>query len=457
MREAEIDPSYLSRPDNTRLSHIPGDYGLPYLGCMIPLISDPATLTQSYYDRFGPVCRTQTTGQKMIWALGPDYNRDITVDSQQVFSARMGYDGMLGDFFAGGLLVKDFGEHRLQRRIMQTAFTVDSLRQHLIQIQDRVEHTVPDWGREADFHYYPAIKSLLLNVAAKVFIGLEIGPETQWLNQAFLEMMAGVLSIIRRDWPGLLYRRGMNGRRALNDYFLKLTPIKRQSGGNDMMSFFAQELDEDGQHFPDTVVRDHMVFLLLAAHDTTTSSLTMAAYYLARHPQWQERLRAEALHLAEDRLDYDDIKNRMPDTENVFHEILRLHPPVPQLMRRTVKETTLGGYPIPADTLVSISPVFCHRMKEYWRNPHDFDPDRFSPGRAEHKAHPHLWVPFGGGAHKCIGMHFADILFKCVIHEMVRRYRWHLPNNYPAEPGIMHFPFAKLKDDLPLRLEPVAS
>ncbi|CAB1369976.1 cytochrome P450 [Denitratisoma oestradiolicum] len=455
MKDAPQNTDYLDRPDNTRLSHLPGDYGLPFLGCMIPLVNNPSALIGSYYERYGPVCRTQTTGQKMVWALGPDYNRDITVDSQQLFSAHMGYDGMLRDFFAGGLLMKDFGEHHFHRRIMQTAFKTESLKQHLVQINERVSRDLPTWSSRPDFHFYPTIKTLLLDIGAKVFIGLEMGNEAHRLNQAFLDMMEGVLSIIRRDWPGLLYRRAMNGRRSLERYFLELTPQKRTSTANDMMSHFARERDEDGQPYPDTVVRDHILFLLLAAHDTTTSALTMAAYYLARNPEWQERLRQEAVGTGGEAPEYNTIKGGLPLIEQTFHEILRLHPPVPQLMRRTVQDTELGGYEIPADTLVAISPSFTHRMKEYWREPDNFDPDRFGPERLEHKAHPYLWVPFGGGAHKCIGMHFADILFKCVMHDMLRRYRWTLPDGYPTNPAIMHFPFSKLKDNLPLRLEPL--
>lgn len=455
MQTEPHDIAYLTRPDNTRLGHIPGDYGLPFLGCMIPLINNPSALIGRYYERYGAVCRTQATGQKMIWALGPDYNRDITVDPEQIYSARMGYDGMLRDFFAGGLLMKDFGEHHFHRRIMQTAFKIDALKQHLVQINARVGHDLPDWSTRPDFHFYPAIKALLLDIGARVFVGLEIGGEAQRLNQAFLDMMEGVLSIIRRDWPGLLYRRAMNGRRELERFFLELMPAKRISEGNDMMSHFARASDDNGQRYPDNVVRDHILFLLLAAHDTTTSALTMAAYYLARHPEWQERLRVEAIGTNQDAPDYETIKGGLPLIEQTFHEILRLHPPVPQLMRRTVRATTLGGYEIPADALVAISPAFSHRMPEYWRAADQFDPDRFGPERQEHKAHPYLWVPFGGGAHKCIGMHFADILFKSVLHDMLRRYRWSLPEGYPASPAIMHFPFSKLKDDLPLRLTPL--
>jgi cytochrome P450 len=449
---AGVEQDYVHRPDNRDLRHLPGAYGLPYLGFMIPLLRDPCAVLKTHYDRYGEVSRTRLTGQNMVWALGPDYNRELVMDPQQVFSARMGYDAALGDFFAGGLLVRDFAEHKFHRRIMQSAFKTSSMQHYIHAVNELAAGAVRKWPAAADFRFYPQIKSLLLEIGARVFVGVGLESDIERLNRAFLDMMAGTLSIVRRDWPGLTYRKGMNGRRALERYFEALVPAKRSDDGLDMMSHFSREHTEDGALYPDKVVADHMIFLLLAAHDTTTSALTMGSYYLARHPEWQERLRAEVDGLGHS-LRYEDIGANVPLLEQTFHEILRMHPPVPQLMRRTIRDTELGGYRIPADTMVAISPIFCHRMDRYWKEPQAFDPDRFGPARQEHKQHPYLWMPFGGGAHKCIGLHFADLLFKCLMAEMLRNFSFSLPADYPESPSIMHFPFAKLTDDLPLLLE----
>jgi cytochrome P450 len=451
---ADDTQSYALRPDNRDLGHIPGDYGLPYVGVMLPLLKDPFAVMARQYARFGAVSRVRLTGQHLVWALGPDFNRELVMDPQQLYSARMGYEGPLGDFFAGGLLMRDFAEHRFHRRIMQSAFKTSSMQHYIHSVVELAARGVARWPAVPGFRYYPHIKELLLEIGARVFVGLDLESDIERLNQAFLDMMAGTLSIVRKDWPGLRYRRGMDGRRYLEHFFEGLVPAKRAAGGGmDMMSHFSHERDENGGLYSDKIVADHMIFLLLAAHDTTTSALTMGSYYLARHPEWQERLRAEVDALDRSLL-WEDIGANVPLLEQTFHEILRLHPPVPQMMRRTIRPTELGGYAIPADTLVAISPVFCHRMPEFWKDPHGFDPDRFGAARQEHKQHPYLWVPFGGGAHKCIGLHFADLLFKCVMAEMLRHFTFRLPPGYADPPSIMHFPFAKLMDDLPLLLEP---
>lgn len=447
---------YLSRPDNRRLARFPGAYGLPYLGYVFDLLKDPFSCIERHYHRYGPVCRTRLTGQELLWALGPDFNRELTTDPRQIYSARMGYDGPLRDFFAGGLLMRDFDEHRLHRRVMMAAFKAESARAQIHQVNALCQEHIIAWGKQSTLVFYPAVKTLLLDIAARVFLGLNLETDISRVNNDFLQMMAGVLAIVRKDWPGLLYGRAMAARRSLADFIRHRLPVKR-SHGDDIMSQFAATRDDAGDLLPDQVVVDHMLFLLLAAHDTTTSALTMAAYYLALDPELQTRLREEARALPTDTPSYEDVRenDRLAHIECAFNETLRLHPPVPQMMRRTVCEADVLGHVIPADTLIAISPVFTHRMADFWREPHHFDPARFAPGRAEHKAHPHLFIPFGGGAHKCIGMHFADMLFKCAMTQLLRGYRWHLATEYRGTTSIVHFPFAKLRDDLPLRLQRV--
>ena len=123
------------------------------------------------------------------------------------------------------------------------------------------------------------------------------------------------------------------------------------------------------------------------------------------------------------------------------------------MMRRTVKEVDVGGFTLHPHTLVQLSPLYTHRMEKWWRDPHSFDPDRFA--RNEHKQHNFQWAPFGGGAHKCIGLHFADLLFKTTLARLVLSYRLRFArqDQYPSR--MQHFPFAKPFDNLPLALEPL--
>ena len=447
-------PEFTRHKDNKNLSHIPGSYGWPLIGDTFSFILKPYDVLHRHYQQYGPVFKASLTFQKFVVALGPEFIQQLMLDSKQTFSARMGYESPLGDFFAGGLLMKDFDEHKFHRRIMQTAFKIDAMRTYVDQMQPIIHKQTSQWQRQDDFSFYPNIKTLLLDVGAKVFLGMDMeGAETRSLNQSFLDMNEGVLSLIRKDWPGLLYRKGMNGRRDLEKFFFELVPERRGASGNDMATFFANERTEDGAYFSDKVVGEHLIFLLLAAHDTTTSALTMAAYYLAHDQQWQNRLREELQALGKTELEYDDLGQKVPDLDHCFKEVLRMNPPVPMLMRRTVKEVEVGGYQLAPHTMVQISPLYTHRMEQWWTNPHAFDPDRFA--REEHKQHSFLWAPFGGGAHKCIGLHFADMLFKCTLSTLLLNYRFRFASDKQYPSRIQHFPFAKPMDSLPLILEPL--
>ncbi len=453
---AVATPEYVHHKDNHRLNHIPGSYGTPLIGDTFKLLEDPFGLFDRTYRECGPISKKSMTFQKMVMALGPEYIKLLTLDPEQVFSPRMGYDAALGDFFRGGLLMRDFGEHKIHRRIMQGAFKTSSMRNYVGQMHPIIETSLKRWSQDKDFHFYPNIKRLLLDIGANVFMGLDLeGKESAQLNGAFLDMMDGTLALIRKDWPGLLYHRGMNGRRTLEEFFINLVPQRREGDGMDMASFFARETDDEGNLFSDRVVGEHLIFLLLAAHDTTTSLLTMSASFLARHQDWQDRIRDEVQAIGRDNIEYDDLGTKLPQTELMFKEVLRLHPSVPQFMRRTVRDTEIDGHRIPAHTIVQVSPLYVHRMEEYWNNPHNFDPDRFGPGREEHKGHAFQWAPFGGGAHKCIGLHFANMLFKCVLADVLPKYRIKFADGYQYPHPVQHFPFAKPKDDLPLILEPI--
>jgi cytochrome P450 len=164
---------------------------------------------------------------------------------------------------------------------------------------------------------------------------------------------------------------------------------------------------DDGDTFSDRDVVNHMVFLLMAAHDTSTLTTSTILDQLGRHPEWQDRVRAESLALPEhptlDELD------TLTSLDLVIKEALRLVPPVPVLARRTVKETEVLGVRVPADQLVAVMLHHSHHDPAIWTDPDRFDPERFAEHRREDKRHRAAWEPFGGGVHKCLGLFFAGM------------------------------------------------
>jgi cytochrome P450 len=137
----------------------------------------------------------------------------------------------------------------------------------------------------------------------------------------------------------------------------------------------------------------------------------------------------------------------------VFYETVRMHPPVSLFLRRTIRDCEIGGVRVPADTMICIPGTYIHRLKDWWRDPNTFDPTRFSEEVSEHKKHNFMWIPFGGGAHKCIGMHFARMLFLLTFRELIEKYQIEYAQDgeyFPAR--LQHFPFTRPLDNLPLKL-----
>ncbi|MGH3912549.1 MAG: cytochrome P450 [Pseudonocardiaceae bacterium] len=211
-----------------------------------------------------------------------------------------------------------------------------------------------------------------------------------------------------------------------------------------------QAESEDGHRFTDADVVNHMIFLLMAAHDTTTATITTIMEYLGRYPEWQQRCRAESHALGTTELDYADL-GALVSLDLAMKEALRLVAPVPALARKTVADTEVLGHFLPAGTMVSIGVHFTHHLAQYWPDPERFDPERFAEHRREDRVHRFAWVPFGGGVHKCIGLHFAGLQVKAVLHQMLLRYRWSTPPGYQAPMDYTSLP--RPKDGLPVRLE----
>ncbi|MCU0669738.1 MAG: cytochrome P450 [Myxococcota bacterium] len=384
----------------------------------------------------------------MVNLFGPDANRLVLLDRDGLFSARKPWMAIMGRIFPNGLLLRDGAEHKHQRKIMHEAFKRNALRSYAERMNPMIEAGIEDWGgaRKA----FQSYKVLTLDIAASIFVGVDLGPETRRMNGVFEDMVAASMSIVRLPIQGLEFKRGLDGRAFLARYFRELLPKKRADAGADMLSRLARAQNESGDRLADQDVIDHMIFLMMAAHDTTTSSLTSMTYELARHPEWQERVRAEAFALGKPWLDFEDVE-RQKTLTLVMKETLRRYPPLPVIPRIAERDFEFEGRRVPAGAMVIVAPIHTHHMPEWFPAPDVFDPERFAPERAEHERHTHAWIPFGGGPHHCLGLRFAETQIKSVMHQLVRRYRFRVEPGYRMP--VQQAPISKPRDGLPVTFE----
>lgn len=409
---------------------------------------DMRSSLEHLHRRYGDAVMNRAAPMTMVNLFGPDANRLVLLDRQGIFSARKPWMTIMGRIFPNGLLLRDGADHRHQRKIMHEAFKRGALRSYAARMNPMIEAGIAGW--EGSRRAFPAYKELTLDIAASIFVGVDLGPETRRMKGAFEDMVAASMSIVRLPLPGLEFRRGLDGRKFLIHYFGELLAKKRADEGLDMFSRLSGAQDESGEKLADADVIDHMIFLMMAAHDTTTSTLTSMTYELARHPEWQERVREEALGFDKPQLDFDDVEGRT-ELGWVMKETLRRYPPLPVIPRVAEADVEFAGMRIPAGAMVVIAPIHTHYMPEWFPAPERFDPERFAPGRAEDQRHTHAWVPFGGGPHHCLGLRFAEMQVKAVMHQLLRRYRFRVEPGYRMP--VQQAPISKPRDGLPVTFE----
>ncbi|MEZ4430564.1 MAG: cytochrome P450 [Nannocystaceae bacterium] len=433
--------------------HAPIDRSWPVVGRTFEARRDLLGTLQRLERRYGAVFHLSIPAVTLVMALSAEANELVLRNKDDALSSRRGWARYIDHVFPGAIMGMDGDAHRRQRRIMQAAFQTAALRDYVARMSPLIAARVSTWGgrqRSA----YSLLKRLTLDVATDVFVrpGHAPGRGRDALNRAFVDAVAASIALLRVElWP-LPFARGVRGAAYLQRHFRSLLPDKRRAPGDDLFSQLVLARAEDGEVFTDDEIIHHLAFLMMAAHDTSTSALTTLVYLLGKHPDHQERLREESYALGDGLPDFAALE-AMTSLEHAVHEALRLYPPLPVIPRVVAKPFALHGYSFDPGRLVVVAPLFTHYDERLWTAPRRFDPDRFAPGRAEHQRHRSQWVPFGGGPHRCIGSRFALLEIKAILHQLLRRFRWSLPDRY--EMPYQQMPIARPRDGLPLELRPL--
>ena len=448
----EANPHWLPKNPPRAIDAIPGERGLPFVGNTFKVLKDPLGHTRAMRAKYGPVYRNNSFGGDSVVLLGPDANELVLFDKDKNFSSEQGWGPVLNLVFPRGLMLMDFEKHRQDRKALSVAFKPEPMRHYAEQLDRGIAAQVGGWANRP-LKFYDAVKALSLDLAATSFLGVPLGPEAAKINQAFVDEVAASVSPIRTPLPGTSMRRGVKAREYLVDFFRREIPARRTGNGQDFFSLFCRATDEAGKPLADDAIVDHMNFLMMAAHDTITSSATSMVMLLGRNAEWQDRLREEVRSLGSNdgSVPHGQL-DRLVETEYAFKEALRLMPPVPSIPRRALRDFEFGGYRIPAGTFVGVNTAYTHHMAEHWPDPDRFDPLRFTP-EASKGRHRFAWVPFGGGAHMCIGLHFATMQIRILMAHLLSRYRIELAPG--AGEAWEIFPIPKPRDRLPLTFAPV--
>lgn len=383
--------------------------------------------------RFGDIYRSMQGPEPLVFVSDPDEVAKIARNEDCAWSTAMGWDTLVWGIVpasesGASLLQLDFDAHRRARKSVQPAFTTKAVKGYIEIAQRGISAAIPGWIARGSVAFKAEARALLARIANAIFTGLDDPAQIARVDRSLLDAWNGVQVLIRDARISPKFRRARRGYDDLFELFMGVIPARRADPGADLLSQLCQVEDKEG--LGDEAMVRIFVGLMFAAYDTTALAVTSMAYLLAKHPAWQERVRQEALAL--DALEWADLQ-KLEQLEWVWKETLRLMPVTGYLPRRALRDVELLGHRLEAGTFVAAATGALGRSARWWQNPLAFDPERFSPERAEDKSHPGIYMPFGGGAHACIGMQLAGIEAKLLFHNLLSHCRFELAPYYEAE------------------------
>ncbi|HEX6101215.1 MAG TPA: cytochrome P450 [Thermoanaerobaculia bacterium] len=325
------------------------------------------------------------------------------------------------------LMSLDFEAHRQTRNLVQPAFSSRALSNYLTIIEQELDRSLSSWPRSGVRTFRTEARRIFSRLAARLFFGIEDPGESARIETATRDYWQAIPAIVKSRRLNRRWRRGLEAVETLSSIMYGLIPKRRVEGGDDLFSQLCRP-EGNRQKLDDDQLVDLMFGMVFAAFDTTTMGLTSMVYLLAKHPDWQETLRAEAMQVPEHPTLAD--LNGMEQTERVWKETLRMYPVSAISPRVSLRECRVGPYMIPSRTLVFACTGLVGLDPALWAHPERFDPARFASERAEQQRHDFL--PFGLGAHSCIGSLLATLEIKLFWHLFLTRYRFRLAEDYQA-------------------------
>jgi len=434
------------------LKHIPGEKGLPIFGDFFKFINNATKYYTEQRDKYGDVFISNNILGTSVVLCGPAANKLLLVEQAKFTSNKEAWEVVLSDLFPNGLMLMDGAQHKYHRSIMLDAFKKEAMQGYLDIMPSLVEQLLEELKGQSKLLFFPFFKNVTLKIAGSVFFGLSLKEDLSKVNKAVTDIVnaSGAIPV---NLPFTTYRKGINGRKFLIDYFKSIIGERRSNPGKDLFSKLCQAKSEEGDQFTDQEIIDHLIFILMASHDTTAITLSLMSYFLAKHPEWQEQVRTEiqTTPLASP-IQVKELR-QLEKLGLVMKETLRLHPPLITVARKLEKEMEVDGIRIPKNTSVSLVFQMTQLDERNFTNPLTFDPARFNKVRKEQSKCPFAYAPFGAGPHHCIGYGFAEMSIKMVMKELLTHYRLSVPKGY--ECPIRDVPLKQPKDNLPMFIEAV--
>ena len=420
----------------------PTPRGVPLLGNILDAWRDPLDLFVRVERELGPVARLRFAGIDYYVLHDPDHIHHALVDGHRKYTKSRNYVGLKA-VVGEGLLTSEGDFWRRQRKLAQPAFHRNKLAGFVGAMVDDTASMLERWGKESapwiDLH--KEMMHLTFRIVGRTLFSTDIEGEARAIGEALTEALvwanryAQALVHVPTWVPtagNMRFRRAM---KTLDALVYRIIADRRDSGEDpgDLLGMLMNVTDEATREtMTDRQLRDEVMTLVLAGHETTANLLSWTFYLLSKHPDVARKVRAEVREVLGERTPALEDVGKLAYTKTVLEEALRLYPPAWVFEREAVEDDEIGGYRIAKGTIVAVSPWSLHRSTRLWDNPEGFDPERF--GASATAARPKFaYLPFGGGPRLCIGNAFAMMEAQLILATVFQRYRPELVAGHPVE------------------------
>ena len=418
-------------PEKRGHAGIPVLKGHPLVGVLPRFRRDALATLLNATRKHGDAVRIDLGPQRFTLLSNPDHIRYVL--QQNPGNYVKGYD-KLRALLGNGLVLNEGESWLRQRRLMQPAFHRRRIARFAEVVTEETEEMLGRWDARPPgglpLDVAREMTLLTQGIIVKTMFGTNVGPEGEKIARAFDVALSGInLRFLLPLWFGRLpvpaNRRFERALATLDEAVYRIIRERRREtrdGTDDLLSMLMEARDEEtGEGMGDRQLRDEVMTVYLAGHETTAMALSWLWYLLSKNPESARKVREEVIATAgEGALGVGHLPG-LAYTRMVVDETLRLYPSAWLLSRRAIRDDEVGPYRIPAGTMLFLSPFVTHRKPDLWENPEGFDPERFAPGRDD-VGPRYAYFPFGGGPRLCIGNNFALMEATLVVASVTRRY-----------------------------------
>jgi cytochrome P450 len=424
----------------------PGPKGDFLLGSLRPFSQDPPGFLVQVAQEYGPIAHLRMGPFQAYLLSQPKYIREVLVAQAAKFYKDRLDKRILSKFLGNGLLISDGDFHRRQRALAQPAFHTGRIQAYGQVMVAYTEDMMAEWQPGQVRQIDQDMMHLTMFIVAKTLFDADVSERAEEAGRAIEIVQAAANLEYRRAFSTPMWVPTPNNRKmsraskSLDRIIGTIVTERRATAQNglvmdtgDLLSMLLLARYEDGSPMSDEQVRDEAVTLFAAGHETTANAMTWTWYFLAQNPEVEDKLGAELDQVLAGQAPTVDDLGRLPYSQMVIKESLRLRPPVWILNgRQAMADVTIGPYTIPEGSTIFIAPYVMHRQSEYFPDPEKFDPERFRPEK-EKDLPRYAYMPFGGGPRVCIGNSFAMMEAQLILATVAQRYRLSLANDEAVE------------------------